>query len=59
MIPPLRGVCFIESIQVNVMRGSICLWCCDCVCALLCGFQREARDFKAMKSSKAVCFMSV
>ncbi len=41
------------------MCGSMHLWCCDCVCGLLCGFQREARDFRAMKSSKAACFMGV
>ena len=59
MMPPLRGVCIIVCIHANMMHGSICLWCSNCVCALLCGFQKEARDFKAMKSSKAACFMGV
>lgn len=54
-----RGVCVSVCIYVCVMWASIHLCCRDCVCALLCGFQADARDFKAMKSSKAACFMGV
>ncbi len=54
-----RGVCQSVCVYEYVMCASIHLCCCDCVCALLCGFQLDARDFKAMKSSKAACFMGV
>lgn len=52
-------VCVSVCIYAYVMCASIHLCCCDCVGALLCGLQRDARDFKAMKSSKAACFMGV
>lgn len=54
-IPPLRCVCTSECVTLALIN----LHSCDFVCPLLCGFQQEARDFKAMKSSEAAGFMSV